>query len=294
MKDAPVQSIRRLIRHSRYPVIPAQTAASPNQVIAYSRWSLRMLAVTGCGSGAAGSSLARDHQHRRLGPERRRHQRDVAGEPDVLLPVRRAGEAVGLLRPGERALDASSGRGGAARPLRRSARSRGRAGCAARPRAGRARSPGSRPPARAPRCRRAARPAPASPSARTRRYWSAAGVGSGGTSAGAAARRVSMRAMTAVLPGQALHLPDAEADQHRHAAEPEDQRADQPPHCRRPTGRALSRPAAPDVDGGEEEQPHHVDEVPVPGRRLEADMLVRGEVAEIDPQQADRRGRWCR
>ena len=35
---------------------------------------------------------------------------------------------------------------------------------------------------------------------------------------------------------------------------------------------------APDVDAGEQEQPHHVDEVPVPGGELEAEMLLRREV----------------
>src|SRR3712207_445965 len=44
---------------------------------------------------------------------------------------------------------------------------------------------------------------------------------------------------------------------------------------------------APYVDGGEEEKPHHVDEVPVPGRELEAQMLLGREVAAIGAQQAD-------
>src|SRR5688572_10246843 len=46
-------------------------------------------------------------------------------------------------------------------------------------------------------------------------------------------------------------------------------------------------PAAPDVDRGEEEQPDHVDEVPVPGRSLEAEMLPRREVALIDAHEID-------
>src|ERR1700678_1165200 len=38
-------------------------------------------------------------------------------------------------------------------------------------------------------------------------------------------------------------------------------------------GLALhDRTSAPDIDAGEEEEPHHVDEMPVPGRRLEAEM----------------------
>src|SRR5262249_25535236 len=36
--------------------------------------------------------------------------------------------------------------------------------------------------------------------------------------------------------------------------------------------------AAEDVDAEEEEQPHHVDEVPIPGGGLEAEMLIRLEV----------------
>ena len=45
--------------------------------------------------------------------------------------------------------------------------------------------------------------------------------------------------------------------------------------------RALPRvgAAAPDVDAGEQQQPHHVDEVPVLGDELEAEMLGRLELA---------------
>src|SRR6516164_4814362 len=43
---------------------------------------------------------------------------------------------------------------------------------------------------------------------------------------------------------------------------------------------------APHIDAGEQEQPHHVDEVPVPGRELEAEMLVGLEVARVGPDQA--------
>ena len=50
-----------------------------------------------------------------------------------------------------------------------------------------------------------------------------------------------------------------------------------------PRSSAVRRraPAAPDVDGDEQEQPHDVDEVPVPGGRLEAEMLLGGEVALV-------------
>src|SRR3954470_6151267 len=44
---------------------------------------------------------------------------------------------------------------------------------------------------------------------------------------------------------------------------------------------------APYVDAGKQEQPHHVDEMPVPGRELEAEMLRGREMAEIDTDQAD-------
>ena len=61
-----------------------------------------------------------------------------------------------------------------------------------------------------------------------------------------------------------------------------------PKSHRRPAPvRTLRVSAAPDVDRSEEEQPDHIDEVPVPGRRLEADMLVRGEMALERAQQAD-------
>src|SRR3954466_772550 len=50
-------------------------------------------------------------------------------------------------------------------------------------------------------------------------------------------------------------------------------------------GRMRSR--APHIDAGEQEQPHHVNEVPVPGGELEAEMLRRREVSEIDPDQTD-------
>src|SRR3954447_20355308 len=46
-------------------------------------------------------------------------------------------------------------------------------------------------------------------------------------------------------------------------------------------------PAAPDVDRGEQEQPHDVDEMPVPGGSLEPEMLLWREVALGGAQQAD-------
>src|SRR3546814_4492963 len=37
----------------------------------------------------------------------------------------------------------------------------------------------------------------------------------------------------------------------------------------------------------EQEQPHHVDEMPVPGSRLEAEVLLWREIAIVEPLQAD-------
>ena len=48
-----------------------------------------------------------------------------------------------------------------------------------------------------------------------------------------------------------------------------------------------ARAPAPPVDADKEEEPHDVDEVPVPGRRLEAEMVVRLEVA-LSAEEADR------
>src|SRR5215475_4387127 len=45
--------------------------------------------------------------------------------------------------------------------------------------------------------------------------------------------------------------------------------------------------AEPDVDADEQEQPDHVDEVPVPGGKFEAEMLLRREVTSIGAEQAD-------
>src|SRR3954465_8687876 len=44
---------------------------------------------------------------------------------------------------------------------------------------------------------------------------------------------------------------------------------------------------APDVDADEQEQPDHVDEMPVPGGELEAEMLGRREMTGIGADQAD-------
>src|SRR5438067_617486 len=56
----------------------------------------------------------------------------------------------------------------------------------------------------------------------------------------------------------------------------------------RPRGRrGVTAARAPHVDAGEQEQPHDVDEVPVPGGELEPEMLGRREVAAQRTQQAD-------
>src|SRR5882672_10769640 len=43
---------------------------------------------------------------------------------------------------------------------------------------------------------------------------------------------------------------------------------------------------APDIDPSEEEQPHHVDEMPIPGGGLEAEMAGRREMSGDCPAQA--------
>ena len=139
-----------------------------------------------------------DEQHRRR-PERLRHQRHVAGEPDVLLPVRRArvsGRSPAARRATPRPRSAPAA---APPPSPRSARSRGRAGSAARPRAAAARSPGSRPRAPAPRYRHGSPPARSPPRRGRGRYWSASGVGAAGTATGAAASFASISPMIAVF-----------------------------------------------------------------------------------------------
>src|SRR5690606_22691004 len=45
---------------------------------------------------------------------------------------------------------------------------------------------------------------------------------------------------------------------------------------------------APDIDAGKEEEPHHVDEVPVPGGSLEAEMMLRRELPGKRAAEADR------
>src|ERR1700674_2007890 len=42
---------------------------------------------------------------------------------------------------------------------------------------------------------------------------------------------------------------------------------------------------APDIDADEQEQPHHVDEVPVPGGELKAEVLGRAELTGIGAYQ---------
>ena len=44
---------------------------------------------------------------------------------------------------------------------------------------------------------------------------------------------------------------------------------------RRSLTRRRSRPRAPDINAGEQEQPDHVDKMPVPGGGLEAEMPLR-------------------
>src|SRR5437764_1892378 len=45
---------------------------------------------------------------------------------------------------------------------------------------------------------------------------------------------------------------------------------------------------APYIDADEQEQPDHIDEMPVPGGKLETEMLLRRELPGIGAQQADR------
>src|SRR5690606_30276548 len=55
----------------------------------------------------------------------------------------------------------------------------------------------------------------------------------------------------------------------------------------RPSAVCRRAPAAPDIDGDEEEQPNDIDEVPVPGGRLEPEVLLGREVALVGAEQAD-------
>src|ERR1700720_2284867 len=47
------------------------------------------------------------------------------------------------------------------------------------------------------------------------------------------------------------------------------------------------RAAAPDINAGEQKQPHDVDEVPVPGREFKSEMLGRLELSCYGAEQAD-------
>src|ERR1700716_4661922 len=47
------------------------------------------------------------------------------------------------------------------------------------------------------------------------------------------------------------------------------------------------RAVTPDIDADEQEQPDHVDEMPVPGGEFEAEMLGRAEMPGIGADQAD-------
>src|SRR5262249_35827908 len=54
----------------------------------------------------------------------------------------------------------------------------------------------------------------------------------------------------------------------------------------RSAGAGEVGPLAPHITAGEEEQPHDVDEVPVPGGELEAEVLLGGELAVEGAHQA--------
>ena len=41
------------------------------------------------------------------------------------------------------------------------------------------------------------------------------------------------------------------------------------------------------VNEGEQEQPDHVHEVPIPGRKFESEMLLGGHIVRIEAEQAD-------
>src|SRR6202521_868020 len=56
--------------------------------------------------------------------------------------------------------------------------------------------------------------------------------------------------------------------------------------CRPLSVSGRGRARAPHIDAGEQEQPHHIDEVPVPGGEFEAQMLLRSELARIGADQA--------
>src|SRR5574337_1969624 len=46
-------------------------------------------------------------------------------------------------------------------------------------------------------------------------------------------------------------------------------------------------PGTPNIDAAEQEQPHDVDKVPIPGRKLEADVMARRELPQERPDQAN-------
>src|SRR5262245_14064214 len=70
---------------------------------------------------------------------------------------------------------------------------------------------------------------------------------------------------------------------------PRDQRRESVPYSVR-AGRSSGRvrPGAPDIDAAEQKEPDHIDEVPVPGGELEAEVLGRLEVSRHGTDQADR------
>ena len=47
------------------------------------------------------------------------------------------------------------------------------------------------------------------------------------------------------------------------------------------------RTGAPDIDAGEQKQPHHVDEVPVPGGEFKSEMLRRLELSSDSAEQTN-------
>src|SRR5579863_3507531 len=52
-------------------------------------------------------------------------------------------------------------------------------------------------------------------------------------------------------------------------------------------GGVGTRPGAEEIDAGEQEQPHHVDEMPIPGCGLEAEMMIGLEVPGAGSEEAD-------
>src|SRR5574337_2014169 len=59
--------------------------------------------------------------------------------------------------------------------------------------------------------------------------------------------------------------------------------------ARLPPRQTLDRrsPGTPNVDAAEQEQPHDVDKVPIPGRKLEADVMAGRELPQERPDQAN-------